>query len=165
MKRFGSYLNMLLVVGLIAISSSAFGQTTKASLATGKIKAVLDGDTYIVTTDDGEMRVRLLHVDCPEKDQPFGIEAKEYAESRIAGRTVTIFIKGYDQYERALGLVMDESGNVFNFELLTMGYAWHYSKYSDDLSASALEQFARQAKLGLWLDENPIAPWTHRRSK
>ena len=54
MKRFGSYLNMLLVVGLIAISSSAFGQTTKASLATGKIKAVLDGDTYIVTTDDGD---------------------------------------------------------------------------------------------------------------
>ncbi|MEQ8580052.1 MAG: thermonuclease family protein [Balneola sp.] len=129
----------------------------------GKVSIVYDGDTYLINTSDNqEIKVRLLHIDCPEKDQPYGAEAKYYAESRIKGRNVIVYIKDYDQYDRALGLVMEENGSVFNYELLTLGYAWHYAKYSDDLAASALQQFAKESSTGLWAFPNPIAPWNYR---
>jgi len=153
------------VVGLIsALILSMFTVCGQDGLYTGKVKSVLDGDTYIVTENGtgDELRVRLIHIDCPESNQEFGKEATEYAKSRVLGRTVKILSTGLDQYGRVLGLVVEENGNIFNYELLTMGYAWHYAKYSSDISASALEQFARQSKSGLWINDDAVAPWKFR---
>ena len=41
----------------------------------GKVQYVYDGDTYLIKSEDNkEIKVRLLHIDCPEKDQTYGKE-------------------------------------------------------------------------------------------
>ena len=46
--------------------------------------------------------------------------------------------------------------------MVKLGMAWHFKKYSDDMSYDDLEREAREAKVGLWSDPNPIAPWDYR---
>jgi endonuclease YncB( thermonuclease family) len=50
-----------------------------------------------------------------------------------------------------------------NKELVKNGLAWHFKKYSKDNSYAVLENEARASKVGLWADNNPIAPWTWRK--
>lgn len=41
--------------------------------------------------------------------------------------------------------------------------AWHYSEFDNNLRYEALEEGARYRKVGLWRDEQPVAPWEWRR--
>ena len=52
---------------------------TNAALAidsTGQVIRILDGDTIEVLHNRHPERIRLSGIDCPEKGQPFGIQAK-----------------------------------------------------------------------------------------
>ena len=40
--------------------------------------------------------------------------------------------------------------------------AWVYRQYLHDQSLLSIEETARQAKVGLWADANPMAPWDYR---
>jgi micrococcal nuclease len=42
-------------------------------------------------------------------------------------------------------------------------FAWHYKQYSRDPELAKLEFQARSAKIGLWSEPNPVAPWEWRR--
>ncbi len=42
------------------------------------------------------------------------------------------------------------------------GLAWHFTRYSDDKRLAAAEREARAARVGLWADEAPVAPWDWR---
>lgn len=50
-----------------------------------------------------------------------------------------------------------------NKELIKQGMAWHYKKYNQDLELAKLEKIAREEKVGLWSQPNPISPWDFRR--
>lgn len=41
--------------------------------------------------------------------------------------------------------------------------AWHFKKYSDSEILSNLEIQARNNKVGLWRDPNPLEPWQVRK--
>jgi endonuclease YncB( thermonuclease family) len=43
--------------------------------------------------------------------------------------------------------------------------AWHYNKYNNDSKLAKLETESRGKKIGLWSQDNPIAPWDWRKSK
>jgi endonuclease YncB( thermonuclease family) len=63
--------------------------STVAQIVEGmyKVARVIDGDTLIIECGAGtEYRVRLIGIDAPEicPVQPFGIEAKEFVENKIA---------------------------------------------------------------------------------
>jgi hypothetical protein len=45
------------------------------------------------------------------------------------------------------------------------GMAWHYKFFSKDKTMAAAEVKARTAKLGIWSQPNPTAPWDFRRGK
>lgn len=47
-------------------------------------------------------------------------------------------------------------------EQVREGYAWHYKKYSTDETLAELETTAREAKVGLWSEANPLEPWEFR---
>ena len=68
-----------------------------------------------------------------------------------------------DRFGRTVGEVTLLDGRILNRELLSAGLAWWYRKYSKDQSLADLEQKAREKKIGLWQDENPIPPWEFRR--
>ncbi len=69
-----------------------------------------------------------------------------------------------DRYGRIVGFVFDGDKNL-NKEILKAGLAWHYKKYSRDPELAKLEFEARSAKIGLWSESDPVAPWEWRRLK
>ncbi|WP_421946230.1 thermonuclease family protein [Pedobacter sp.] len=52
-----------------------------------------------------------------------------------------------------------------NQEMVKLGMAWHFKKYSSDVTYAALENNARRNRIGLWKEPNPIAPWEWRKPK
>mgnify|MGYP006352914035 CR=1 FL=1 len=71
-----------------------------------------------------------------------------------------------DRYGRIVALVTCK-GRLVNRDLVRAGLAWHYPKYcrSQPLCSelAVLEQGARTARLGLWADPEPVAPWEWKR--
>lgn len=129
----------------------------------GKVVAIKDGDTYNVMCDGKERTIRLEHIDCPEKSQPFGKNAKQFASNLCFGKIAKVVSKGKtDRYKRLIAEVYVDDICV-NKELVKNGLAWHFIKYSENKEYAVLEIYARQNKLGLWADTEPIAPWEWRK--
>jgi len=128
----------------------------------GEVVRVLDGDTIEVMQGGKARRIRLHGVDCPEKRQPFGAAAKQFASSRCFGKVVTVKVVDKDRYGRAVGEVILPDGANLNRELVKAGLAWWYRQYSSDSTLGKLEEDARREKRGLWRDKSPVPPWEYR---
>jgi len=130
----------------------------------GRVVGVIDGDTIKVLQQGKQVKVRLVGIDCPEKDQPYGQKAKSFVMELIAGKSVIIKYESYDRYGRIVGAVFLSDGRNLNHELVQTGLAWWYRKYApNDKTLVRLEYEARKAKLGLWTEPNPVSPWEWRR--
>jgi micrococcal nuclease len=128
-----------------------------------KVIGVKDGDTFVVLIDEKEQVIRLDHIDCPEKKQPFGQKAKKFASDLCFGKNVQLkHYNKYDKYKRLIAEVILNNGININKELVSNGLAWHFKKYSKDKDYADLELRARKIKLGLWADKEQIAPWEWR---
>lgn len=133
---------------------------------TGKVTGIKDGDTFEVLYDGQPEKVRLADIDCPEKSQPFGNNAKQYASDLCFGNTVTVTSNGKrDRYGRIVGTIVTQDKINVNEQLVAAGLAWHYKAYSKNDDLDAIEQKARKGKAGLWADKNPVAPWEWRKSR
>ncbi len=140
------------------------GQVYAASFA-GKLVKVLDGDTVEVMHDGKAERIRLAQIDCPEKNQPFGQAVKRYVLDVAAHKIVKVQVETVDRYGRTVGEVFLPDGSNLNKQIVGAGYAWQYKRYSKDPEYAALELKAREAKLGLWQDKDPVPPWEWRRGQ
>ncbi|MCD1116974.1 thermonuclease family protein [Chryseobacterium turcicum] len=131
-----------------------------------KVIGVKDGDTVEISMDGKPQVVRLSHIDCPEKKQPFGNNAKQFASDLCFGKKVKLST-GWkkDRNKRLLAEIILSNGKNLNKELVKNGLAWHYKKYSKDNSYDDLEKYARKLKVGLWNDKTPTAPWEWRKSR
>ena len=43
--------------------------------------------------------------------------------------------------------------------MVRMGMAWWYRRYDKTEELENAERYAKENKIGLWADKNPIAPW------
>lgn len=127
-----------------------------------KVIAVLDGDTIKVLQDNKEVKIRLAEIDSPEKSQAFGMDAKKYTSNLIFGKVVKIEYDKLDQYKRIIGKVY-LNDTYINAEIVKGGYAWHYKQYSNNTQLAEYEAKARLQKIGLWVENNPLAPWEFRK--
>ncbi len=126
-------------------------------------------------------RIRLAGIDAPEKNQPYGDVSTQSLAERVSGKAVTIEYEKRDRYKRIIGKVMvDPPGEVFcmaidcvkkidvGLEQIKAGLAWHYKYYQMEQSEedrrlySDAELEARIKQIGLWKDEEPMAPWDWR---
>ena len=128
----------------------------------GKVVKITDGDTIEVLLNGKAVKIRLADIDCPEKRQAFGTRAKQYTADLCFGKIVKVVKVGTDRYQRIIGTVYLDNGTVLNKELLKVGLAWFYKKYSDKQDYADLENEARQNKVGLWADDEPTPPWEFR---
>ena len=134
---------------------------------TGKVVGVSDGDTIKVLRDGKQVKVRLYGIDTPEKAQPFGQKAKKFTTNMAANKMVDVKHIDTDRYGRTVGLVT-VYGKSLNKELVRNGYAWVYKQYCKESFCSEwlkIEDIARKANAGLWIEPNPIPPWEWRKSK
>jgi endonuclease YncB( thermonuclease family) len=146
---------------LLLISSF---QVQPADTLSGKVIGIKDGDTIDILYNGKKLTVRLAHIDCPEKKQPFGQAAKKFMSDNCYEQVVTIQHKNeYDRNKRLIGEVINAKGENINKQLVKAGLAWHFKKYSTDTVYAKLELAARQQKLGLWAQPGAIAPWEWRK--
>jgi len=127
---------------------------------TGPVVSVLDGDTIEVLNKKRPERIRLGGIDCPEKRQPFGQEAKDAASALVFGKDVAVQKRGKDKNGRTLAEVLLSDGTNVNQMLVAEGWCWWYPKHAINGKAlKRLESEARTAKRGLWADPYPVPPW------
>ena len=148
---------------LLALFSGAL--PAFAAEFSAKVVRITDGDSLRVLHEQTEVEIRLEGIDCPEHGQAFGNRAKQAASELAFGKTVTVRPTGKDQYGRTLADIVLPDGKSLNQELVRLGYAWWFRKYSKDETLGRLEAEARQAKRGLWADPKPVAPWEWRKEQ
>ena len=159
------------VQGVTVVLSVLVGLVTLAPAFTmaafrGKVVGVADGDTITALRDDKTTsRIRLHGIDAPEKGQPFGNRAKQYASELTFGNIVTVEPTDRDQYGRIVADVRLPDGRSLNREMVRAGLAWWYRRYSHDPELARLEAEARAARRGLWADPHPVPPWEWRRAR
>ena len=52
-----------------------------------------------------------------------------------------------------------------NLRMVQDGLAWHFKAFDNTKEFAQAEIEAREKKIGLWKDANPIPPWEFRKSK
>ena len=76
---------------------------------------------------------------------------------------MVVKVAAVDRYQRVVGKVM-LGGRHINLEMVREGNAWYYSDYAArQYELMDAEQQAKRAKIGLWADDYPEAPWKWRR--
>ena len=131
---------------------------------TGKVVAVLDGDSLMVLDLRQQVEVRLHGVDAPEGGQAFGSVCKRTLSNLVFGKTAAVQVVDVDRYKRSVSRLTVDGRDV-GLEMIRAGCAWHYRQYSDDAGYAAAEEEARRARRGLWQDAAPVAPWNFRRPR
>ena len=130
----------------------------------GKVIKIVDGDTYdLLINGDTTIRIRMEGIDAPEKGMPFYKVSKNYLGTLCFGKKVRLERTSMDKRNsRPVGFTYLEDGRELGHEMIKAGLAWHFKKYNSDLDLAELEKEAREAKLGLWKDDNPMDPTRNR---
>ena len=128
------------------------------------VVAVTDGDTIRVRCmDSGQIRVRLVGIDAPERGQAFGSRSRQALNSLCYRKRAEIRSTGYDKFGRMLGYVRC-AGKDANASQVRSGMAW-VDRYATDRNLHRLQWEARRARRGLWADKKAIAPWEWRKRR
>ena len=151
-------LHRFITTALLIISFS----TCAGDMLDGRVVGVHDGDTVtLLMAGNRQIKVRLAQIDAPELDQAFGQQSKQSLSEMVFNKTIKVEKETIDKYGRTVGTLFVNDLDA-NKEQIKRGMAWVYQKYLHDQSLLSLEEAARQAKVGLWADANPMAPWDYR---
>jgi endonuclease YncB( thermonuclease family) len=132
----------------------------------GRVVSIADGDTFTLLTEDKkQVKVRLHGIDCPERAQDFGQVARQKLSDLVFNQQVRVVEKDIDRYKRTVGIAYTSDNRCVNEELLRAGLAWHYAQYDNNPEWAALEREAREQRIGLWSQRNPVRPSEYRKSK
>jgi endonuclease YncB( thermonuclease family) len=151
------------VVALLC-ATGAVGQTL-----IGRVVHVVDGDTFdLLVGGRTTYRIRLAGCDTPEPGQPFSRRAKEHLGEVLARRsTVTADCYKEDRNGRKVCRV-PVAGKDACLWHLQAGLAWWFERFANEQTPEEIQDYsnaqakARAARIGLWSDPDPIAPWTYR---
>ena len=148
-----------------ANTATLCGYGVGSKLITGKVTAVHDGDTITI---DGLTKVRLDTIDAPELSQSFGGQSQLALSNMVLGGTVRVAYSKLDKYGRTVGSVFTAGCDYVNLRQVASGMAWFYKAYQCEAPAAVRGLFASaqdaaiSARLGLWSEASPEAPWMFR---
>lgn len=152
-----------LFLAALGLSLLAAAVPADAGLS-ARVVSIHDGDTLTVVIDRRQVRVRLSDIDAPELRQAFGTRSRQSLAEICFGKPAELEVRGKDRYRRVIARVTCAGADA-NAEQVRRGYAWTYTRYARrDSPLHALESEARTARLGLWTDPAPVAPWDWRRN-
>lgn len=151
----------------IALFLLTFALSTFAQVwLQGSVEKISDGDTFRLLSNGQIVKIRLYAIDAPESKQEYGQASKAALESVIRGKNVKVKVIDTDRYGRSVGELWVGDTLDVNLWMVKNGHAWWYEAYGKkrpDLGTA--QQKARSARLGLWNNESPEAPWEWRSAK
>ena len=163
--RHFSHTIVLLAILLIAFPIVSIANNAHLNV---RIFRVVDGDTVKLLDDDRVIHtIRLAGIDAPESKMPYGKQATAFLTGLILGKAVVAVPYKQDRYGRTIATIFLHEKDI-NLAIIDAGLAWHYKKYASEqprfeaMAYAHSELMARQNKLALWSDEEPIAPWEWR---
>lgn len=157
MKKFmvAAVASTALVAGSIAVGAAANADS-------GTVVRIVDGDTLVVSINNGDHTIRLLNVDTPETKDPnqpvecLGPQAADYlAEQLPPGTAVRLEFDAerHDRYDRTLAGVFAPNGTLVNAEIARKGLGIPVT-YGNNVKflppVEAAYEEARAAKAGLF---------------
>lgn len=148
---------VLVFVALVIFIENYFARVPSFE---ANVVRVIDGDT--IEIDKNKERIRLYGIDAPELKQSFGEKSKQALETLIAEKHIQIIPKGKDKYDRILAVV-EFKGKDINKLMVSWGYAWANSYYSDLYLEE--QNNAKANKMGLWKEDKPIEPYKWRKQQ
>jgi len=123
-----------------------------------RVQTVHDGDTVTCLDTEGRLhKIRLVGIDAPEYDQPYGANSRSALAAKIAGHAVQVRGDARDQHGRLLGTLWIDDRDI-NREMVAEGWAWVFGGFAPDEDLLAAEATARRQRRGLWADPHPTAP-------
>jgi micrococcal nuclease len=134
-------------------------ESPSQAAGTFRLIRIIDGDTIVVADMKGEIHVRLIGIDAPEKNQSYGSKSTTLVRSLIGQKSIRLSGTGKDRYGRILSHVY--AGDTWvNMEMVKLGAAWVYRAKPDTFWADLndAERDARNNRRGLWADPSPIYP-------
>lgn len=141
------------------------------AIARYELVRVLDGDSLVLRDGQSrEIEVRIHAIDAPERGQPFSSVSRNHLRDLLREGAISLVERDRDQYGRTVARLSVDGLDV-GLEQVRSGMAWYYRRYqsAQPLVERALyekaEASARNERLGLWDDEDPIQPEHERRSR
>ncbi len=129
-----------------------------------RVSRVVDGDTLWVKPVNGGpyRKLRLDGLDAPEICQSGGDASQKDLARRVLNQVVTVRVRTYDDYGRALAQVQHKGADV-GAALVLEGMAWAYSWKNKPGLYAAEDAQARAARQGVFADPAAEKPWAFRR--
>lgn len=171
-------LKFLMGIGIACIADETTTVTETDSdliVTSGTVTQIVDGDTFkycptedAPCTEEDWLKVDLWGVDAPEmapEEQFYSKKASQYLVDELLKQTVVLEqIKTDDDGNPMVKvLIVNHPNSNFNVHLLMEGHGWSTTTEEDDVADVVAyreaEKFARERKLGLWREIEPIAPW------
>jgi micrococcal nuclease len=151
---------LLIVVCLLGVD--AYSGATEF---TGKVVAVIDGNTFEVLTEDQQLKKFILAgIDSPEPGQPYSDKAKKLLEKLILEEKVIVQVEGKNRWGYTAIVTVVKNNSDPRLELLEQGLAWT-SEQNPIEDLEKIRAKAQKQSKGLWKDEEPTAPWIYRREQ
>ena len=141
-------------VALIAVFAFFLHVFVLIAAETVVVTSIHDGDSFRA----GEKAFRLWGIDAPELDQRWGTAAREALRELLTGADAVMIERHGTSWKRVV-VRAESGGKDVSLELLEMGLAWYCPDFApkrEDYREA--EQEAREARRGLWSDENPVRP-------
>ncbi len=92
------------------------------------------------------------------------MRAKQHLSKLVYWKQVTVDVVTIDRYGRTVAALKVGWKDVSR-DMVWFGMAWVYPRYNKDPSLPALQEKAKERKIGLWVDPNSIPPWEFRRKR
>jgi endonuclease YncB( thermonuclease family) len=135
------------------------------------MRIVFDGRADMVSVLDGDTirflgrKFRLVGVDTPEKNQTFGVEAKNYLVSLLGDVSwLRIYYYRTGYYGRSIVRIYIPGRTRprdCGLELLRAGLAWE--RFSKLRSYKRAFMEAKRNRRGIFQEEDPLPPWEWRK--
>jgi len=134
-----------------------------AAVALCLIVSVGDGDSLSARCGaEPVQRVRIAAIDAPELRQAYGAMALAHLARLCLRQRARVTAQGHDKYGRLLAQVSCRGRDAAD-EQVVAGLAWvHPSQARMHPALTRAAVRARQAKVGLWAQKRPLAPWAYR---
>lgn len=154
---------LALIISLSVFDAEARKKKTPVvQKLSGVVQSCHDGDTCRVKLDNETISVRFAGIDTPEIKQKYGVQAKNFTEGLLKGKTVDLECDG-TSFNRITCTVFQAGINI-NAEIVRKGWAFESVKYSKGKYSAALAE-AKDKKLGIWKEADVVSPYCFRKSK